>query len=59
MKAFYFTPTSAILAAVSVPVLMLSGCERKSEPEKAADEIGDKIEDVADEVGDAVEEATE
>lgn len=37
----------------------LSSCERKSETEKAADKVGDKIEDAADNVGDAVDDATD
>ena len=33
---------------------VFSSCDKRSDTEKAADEIGDAIEEVADEVGDAI-----
>jgi hypothetical protein len=39
--------------------LLITGCERKSKSEKAAEELGEAIEAVGEAVGEAVEEAAE
>ena len=59
MKTTYPSLTALTLAYAAASVLAFSGCERRSETEKAIDKVGDKVEDAADEVGDAVDDATD
>ena len=59
MKQPSRTFASVCLALSATSFLALTGCERKSETERAVDDVGDKVEDAADNVGDAVEDATD
>jgi hypothetical protein len=52
-------PISLLLALSALTVLAFSGCEKKTEGEKAIEKVGDAVEDAVDEVGDAVDDATE
>lgn len=52
--------TSLYLALAAFGIIssfLFSSCEKRSDAEKAADDIGDAIEEVADEIGDAVKKA--
>jgi hypothetical protein len=53
----YLVASGAPMMLVGVAPLALSGCERDSELENAAENVGDKIEDAAEDVGDKIEDA--
>lgn len=51
MKYHYLTTVALVFAAFA-----FTSCEQRSDAEKAADEIGDAIEEIGDEIGDAARE---
>ncbi len=57
-RRFLITSLASLGLLVGAPV-GLTGCERQSETEEAAEEAGEAVEEGAEEAGDALEDAAD